>query len=99
MQAAGAGAEPQKQDAQGAGGPERQEAPMDGAKVVTEVVYAADSKEVSDRISVNLGMFAQEVKAPEAVQKVLLFNSRPCWALGDGTGELSHNVLTEIAMT
>ena len=48
---------------------------------------------------VNLGMFAQEVKAPEVVQKVLLFNSRACWALGDGTGELSHNVLTEIAMT
>ena len=48
---------------------------------------------------VNLGMFAQEVKAPEVVQRVLLFNSRACWALGDGTGELSHNVLTEIAMT
>ena len=41
MQAAGAGAESQKQDAQGAGGPERQEAPFVCAK-------AADSKEVSD---------------------------------------------------
>ena len=48
---------------------------------------------------VNLGMFAQEVKEPKAVQWVLLFNGRPCWALGDGMGELSHNVLTEIAMT
>ena len=48
---------------------------------------------------VNLGMFAQEVKASEAVQRVLLFNGKPCWALGDGTGQLSHNVLTEIAMT
>ena len=50
MQAAGAGAEPQKQDAQGAGGPERQEASMGGAKAVTEVVKAADSKEVSDSV-------------------------------------------------
>ena len=72
---------------------------MGGAKVVTEVVNAADSKEVSDSIYVNLRMFAQEVKAPENVQRVLLFNGKPCWALGDGTGELSHNVLTEIAMT
>ena len=48
MQAAGAGAEPQKQDAQSADGLERQKAPMGGAKAVTEVVKAADSKEESD---------------------------------------------------